>query len=263
MSAVRMRHSAECALVDERINTVVDGLLPEQSVIVQTEMTDERDRSFTAKAFFDADSNGTLDLERTPTKLGSDYDGRDCMGLITSMKPAKGVRPGTRFVLHHVISPNRIRFSVRDGNSNSLLATSSFLQTYMGEGVRREVVHTPCGLRGTIFIPAGEGPHKGIIDMFGGGGGLFEFRAAVCIACVYAVFSWSRWPLGGGVFVRCDTLSALSPVNAVLRSDHTHTANTLPPYTNTPYPHIHSCSRPEALWRTRYPTSTTRICRSA
>mmetsp|Transcript_14776 Transcript_14776/g.37587 ORF Transcript_14776/g.37587 Transcript_14776/m.37587 type:complete len:448 (-) Transcript_14776:628-1971(-) len=189
MNSVKIRHSAQLALVDERVNTVVKGLKPEQAVVIEAEMSDERGRIFTSRAFFDADANGVLDLDKTPTKLGSGYEGRDCMGLIFAMLPGKATRPGTRFVRQNVSEPNHIQITVLDGDTNRVLATSSFMQTYMAEGVRREVIHTKCGLRGTMFLPPGQGPHKGIIDMFGGGGGLFEFRAALFASRGFAAYA--------------------------------------------------------------------------
>lgn len=46
----------------------------------------------------------------------------------------------------------------------------------MAPGVQRKpVVHER--LRGTLFVPAGPGPHPAIIDIFGGFGGLKEYRA--------------------------------------------------------------------------------------
>ena len=46
----------------------------------------------------------------------------------------------------------------------------------MAPGVRREpVVHER--VRGTMFFPAGPGPYPAVIDIFGGLGGLKEYRA--------------------------------------------------------------------------------------
>ncbi|XP_076850577.1 peroxisomal succinyl-coenzyme A thioesterase-like [Brachyhypopomus gauderio] len=48
----------------------------------------------------------------------------------------------------------------------------------MAPGVRRVDIREK-GVRGTLFIPPGPGPFPGVLDMWGGGGGLVEYRSAL------------------------------------------------------------------------------------
>lgn len=50
----------------------------------------------------------------------------------------------------------------------------------MAPGVRRLPVREG-RVRGTLYLPPGDGPFPGVIDMFGSVGGLMEFRSGECM----------------------------------------------------------------------------------
>ncbi|XP_055388453.1 acyl-coenzyme A thioesterase 3-like [Condylostylus longicornis] len=70
--------------------------------------------------------------------------------------------------------------SLNVGLSESLkpLAVQSIDRHFMKDGVRRVVVKEG-KLRGTVFIPAGNGPFPGVLDISGAAGGLVEYRSAL------------------------------------------------------------------------------------
>ncbi|XP_010224696.1 PREDICTED: bile acid-CoA:amino acid N-acyltransferase-like, partial [Tinamus guttatus] len=59
---------------------------------------------------------------------------------------------------------------------------------YVGPGVQRAPVHEG-RVRGALFLPPGPGPFPGVIDMFGGAGGLIEFRAGLLASRGFAVLA--------------------------------------------------------------------------
>jgi len=58
----------------------------------------------------------------------------------------------------------------------------------MADGVSRIPVREGT-IRGTLFIPPGEGPFPGVIDMLGGAGGLIEFKASLLASRGFATFA--------------------------------------------------------------------------
>ncbi|XP_046562017.1 acyl-coenzyme A amino acid N-acyltransferase 2-like [Haliotis rubra] len=115
------------------------------------------------------------------------YTGHDSMGLFRSMKPVPGISKDPLLRKGDVTTPLVFRLSVIDGHipledlqlaTPVVLATEELERWYKDESVRRTVVREG-SLRGTLFLPEGEGPFPGIIDMFGSTGGLTEFRAAL------------------------------------------------------------------------------------
>lgn len=66
--------------------------------------------------------------------------------------------------------------TLEQSSASKGLASVELERYVMAPGVRREpVVHER--VRGTVFFPAGPGPYPAIIDIFGGFGGLKEYRA--------------------------------------------------------------------------------------
>ncbi|XP_045928626.1 bile acid-CoA:amino acid N-acyltransferase-like [Micropterus dolomieu] len=59
---------------------------------------------------------------------------------------------------------------------------------YMAPGVQRIDIREK-GVRGTLFIPTGQGPFPGLLDMWGGGGGLVEYRSALLASHGYLSFA--------------------------------------------------------------------------
>ncbi|KAM7397318.1 hypothetical protein PAMP_020302 [Pampus punctatissimus] len=80
--------------------------------------------------------------------------------------------------------PMEITISVYQGRQTEGFITQAPLASvlverlYMAPGVRRVPV-TEGGLTATLFLPSGPGPFPGLLDLWGGGGKLVEYRAAL------------------------------------------------------------------------------------
>lgn len=74
------------------------------------------------------------------------------------------------------------------GTKGSELASVCIERWYMAPGVKRVEVRED-GLVGTLFIPTGPGPFPAMLDLWGMGGGLNEYRSSLFAAKGYASFS--------------------------------------------------------------------------
>lgn len=83
-----------------------------------------------------------------------------------------------------VLTPMVVHISVYSGHmtegfsKQSPLATVVTERWYMAPGVCRIDIREH-GIRGTLFLPPGPGPFPGVLDMWGGGGGLVEYRSCL------------------------------------------------------------------------------------
>ncbi|XP_045663814.1 peroxisomal succinyl-coenzyme A thioesterase-like [Ursus americanus] len=162
---------------DEPVRIAVRGLAPGQPVTLRASLRDEKGALFRAHARYQADADGLLDLERAPA-LGGSFVGVEPMGLLWALEPDK---PLWRFVKLDVQKPFAVELEVLDGHepdAGRLLGRAVHERDFLGPGVRREPVRAG-RVRATLFLPPGLGPFPGIIDIFGTGGGLMEYRASL------------------------------------------------------------------------------------
>ncbi|NWU73371.1 ACNT2 acyltransferase, partial [Pterocles burchelli] len=68
------------------------------------------------------------------------------------------------------------------------LASCEVERWYVGPGVQRVPIREG-RVRGALFLPPGAGPFPGVIDLFGGAGGLIEFRAGLLASRGFAVLA--------------------------------------------------------------------------
>ncbi|XP_036891798.1 bile acid-CoA:amino acid N-acyltransferase [Sturnira hondurensis] len=179
------------ALADEPVHIRATGLPPMQLVTLRASLKDERGNLFWSKAFYRANEAGELDLKQAPS-LGGDYVGVHPMGLFWSLKPE---RPFSRLIKKDVMNSP---FSVTlDIYNLACLPESGTVQPDASQVVQRwfrrpgtqRVQIREGRLRGVLFLPPGEGPFPGIIDLYGGSGGLVEFRASLLAAHGFAVLA--------------------------------------------------------------------------
>ncbi|XP_067847412.1 acyl-coenzyme A thioesterase 1-like isoform X2 [Heptranchias perlo] len=178
--SVRVHPSPKC-LFDEPVQVRVSGLSPLQQVTMKASLTDEKGQAFRSFAFYRADGQGELDLSQSPS-LGGHYTGTEPMGLFWSLTSGT---PFTRLVKKDVASsPLYVNIEVFDGHGTlgrlpeQPLAASINERWFMKEGVRRIPVREG-RVRGTLFVPPGDGPFPGVIDMYGSVGGVVEHRASL------------------------------------------------------------------------------------
>ncbi|XP_074091871.1 acyl-coenzyme A thioesterase 1-like [Macrotis lagotis] len=174
-------------LWDEPVRVAVQGLAPQQPVTLRAALRDETGRRFQAAARYRADAGGRLDLARAPA-LGGSFSGLEPMGLFWSLQPEK---PFWRLVKRDVQTPFLVDLEVYEGHDprpTRLLARVVHERGFLGPGVKRIPVREG-SLRATLFLPPGSGPFPGIIDIFGTGGGLFEYRASLLASHGFAVLA--------------------------------------------------------------------------
>ncbi|XP_038191972.1 peroxisomal succinyl-coenzyme A thioesterase isoform X3 [Arvicola amphibius] len=172
---------------DEPLSISVRGLAPEQPVTLRAALRDERGALFRSHARYRADPHGELDLARAPA-LGGSFAGLEPMGLLWAMEPD---RPFWRLIKRDVQTPFVVELEVLDGHEpdgGRLLARAVHERHFMAPGVRRVPVREG-RVRATLFLPPGEGPFPGIIDVYGVGGGLLEYRASLMASHGFATLA--------------------------------------------------------------------------
>ncbi|XP_059770590.1 acyl-coenzyme A thioesterase 6-like isoform X2 [Balaenoptera ricei] len=172
---------------DEPVRMVVRGLAPGQQVTLRASLRDEKDALFRAHARYCADAHGQLDLERAPA-LGGSFAGLEPMGLLWALESEK---PLLRLVKRDVQTPFAVELEVLDGHdpeAGGLLGRAVQERDFLAPGMRREPVRSG-RVRATLFLPPGTGPFPGILDLFGSGGGLCEYRASLLAGHGFAVLA--------------------------------------------------------------------------
>ncbi|XP_061085002.1 peroxisomal succinyl-coenzyme A thioesterase-like isoform X1 [Conger conger] len=170
-------------LVDEKFEVVVRNLSPGEEVTLYSLHQSEDKDYWEAFGHYVSDAGGTITVA-ADASVGGSYLGIESMGLLWSMKPVPGSRKGLRLRKMDACSPMLVHISVHRGHISQgfaeavPLATALAERWYLAPGVRRVEVQEK-GVKGTLFLPPGPGPFPGILDMWGGGGGLLEYRSAL------------------------------------------------------------------------------------
>ncbi|XP_052031438.1 bile acid-CoA:amino acid N-acyltransferase [Apodemus sylvaticus] len=179
------------ALVDEPVHIRVTGLAPFQVVCLQASLKDEKGVLFRSQAFYRASEMGEVDLKHD-SSLGGDYMGVHPMGLFWSLKPEK---PLSRLLKRNVNIPHQLHiklcypyFPVEGIVVSPPLDSLILERWYKAPGVTRIQVKEG-RIRGALFLPPGEGPFPGVIDLFGVAGGLIEFRASLLASHGFATLA--------------------------------------------------------------------------
>ncbi|XP_075358950.1 acyl-coenzyme A thioesterase 1-like [Mycteria americana] len=176
------------SLFDEPLAIAVQGLGPRQQVTLRTSLQDETGELFQACARYQAGDDGELDLARCPALPGGSFSGPEPMGLLWALQPQK---PFRRLVKRDVQSPFLLQLEVFEGHGDPpgrLLAQAQHERAFLRDGVRRVPVREG-RIRATLFLPPGNGPFPGIIDLYGTGGGLPEYRACLLANHGFAVLA--------------------------------------------------------------------------
>ncbi|XP_039922334.1 acyl-coenzyme A amino acid N-acyltransferase 2-like [Hirundo rustica] len=188
---VEVTVTPQASLADRPVQIRVRGLSPSQLVTLRAWLKDEQGDCFQSRAFFRADGAGEVD-PGLHAALGGSYSGVWPMGLFWFLQPDSLFR---RLVKRDVAgSPFRVRLEVFDGlclgadPREQPLGSCEAERWYVGPGVQRVPVREG-RVRGALFLPPGPGPFPGIIDLFGGAGGLIEFRAGLLASRGFAVLA--------------------------------------------------------------------------
>uniref|UniRef100_UPI00398E67DD acyl-coenzyme A thioesterase 5-like n=1 Tax=Pristiophorus japonicus TaxID=55135 RepID=UPI00398E67DD len=182
-SRVRLSVRPCKSLADDSVCIGAAGLSPHQEVTLRAQVLSEHGHFFDSCAHYRADGQGLLDVSRSPS-LGGDYLGVVPMGLLWTLSPACMEPPYQKLTKTDLTgSPMHIDLCIHSGHTASgmisgrLLAKQKIERWYSSPGVRWIRLREG-GIRGSLFLPPGDGPFPGVIDLFGDEGGLTEFRAS-------------------------------------------------------------------------------------
>ena len=156
------------SLVDTKTEISVTRLSPLQKITLEAKLIGDQGELFESHAHYIADKDGKVDVF-CDSSLGGSYSGVEPMGLLWSMKQAPGQRTGIRLMKRDVTKPYDITVNCFDGHvtprETSLQAVSSgtFQKWYMANGVKRIPVREG-RIRGTLFLPPGDGPFPGTVQ---------------------------------------------------------------------------------------------------
>ncbi|XP_075282069.1 acyl-coenzyme A thioesterase 5-like [Opisthocomus hoazin] len=186
--AVRLSPAAR-SLFDEPLAIAVQGLAPRQQVTLRTSLRDEAGELFQACARYQAGDDGELDLARCPALPGGSFSGLEPMGPLWALQPQQ---PFRRLVKRDVRSPFRLQLEVFEGHGDApgrLLAQAQHERAFLRDGK----------IWAMLFLPPGEDPFPGIIDIHGYIGGLSEHRASLLAnhgfaTLALAYFSYENLP---------------------------------------------------------------------
>lgn len=159
---------------DKLVQVKVEGLAPHKPVELRSRLVDDRGVTFKASALYKADKTGQVDVSRAPS-LGGSYTGVEPMGLFWSLAPDT---PHSKLLKKNVLTPTLVELEALNGETGEVLASETNEREYMTEGMKRIPLQEG-KLRGVLFIPPGEGPFPGIVDLYTYGGGLSEPRASL------------------------------------------------------------------------------------
>ena len=155
------------SLIDEKIDISVKGLSPRQAITLTAKLTGDSKDRFESYGHFVANEAGNVYVAEHPCLYGT-CTGIDPMGLLWSMQLSPGQRKGLRLSKKDVTKPYFVQLQLFDGHVQDVtnledlqsLTSVTFEKWYMADGVRRIPVRDG-RLRGTLFLPPGEGPFPG------------------------------------------------------------------------------------------------------
>ncbi|KAM3867052.1 acyl-coenzyme A thioesterase 3-like [Diretmus argenteus] len=143
--------------------------------------TDDKD-TLEAYGHYISDDRGTVTVS-DDASIGGTYTGKEPMGLLWSMLPVPGSRPGISWRKKEAHTPMVVFISVYRGhvvegfNEQPPMASVVTERWYMAPGVQRIDIEER-GVRGTLFLPPGPGPFPGLLNLLGARG-LTESRGAL------------------------------------------------------------------------------------
>ncbi|KAK7896809.1 hypothetical protein WMY93_022134 [Mugilogobius chulae] len=181
------------ALVDEKLQVRVENLPEGHKFTLHSLHLSEDNDYWEAFGHYISNHKGVVCVSED-LSLGGTYTGRESMGLLWSLRPIPGSRKGLRLRKMNVTTPLLYTISVYSGHLTegfrdlTPLASALIERWYMAPGVQRISIKEGV-VNGTLFLPPGPGPFPGLLDMWGGGGGLIEYRAAILASHGYAAFA--------------------------------------------------------------------------
>ncbi|XP_076041643.1 acyl-coenzyme A thioesterase 3-like [Oratosquilla oratoria] len=211
ISQISLNISPRICLYDVPPRITVKGLEPRTPVTLKSSLVMGKEPAeFVSHAHYVADDKGEVNVSRD-FSVGGSYEGVFPMGLLTTLSPAPGVRKYTRAIKADAVTPETVHVSLYEDHlpieahfaeseraRPEAVASCELERHVMAPGVLRIPVRQG-RIRGTLFLPPGPGPFPGVLDTFGGGGGLNEIRSALLASrgiasLVLALFDFEDLP---------------------------------------------------------------------
>ena len=184
MPSATLTVSPEDALIDMPRRIVVNGLAPGEEITLSTRTLRGPGVVWRSAVSFRADAHGTVDLQRD-TPLAGSYSGVSSMGLLWSQAPEQEGAPREVFAAEPAAA---LATEVTLQRHGAPALQARLVQRLQGAGVTRRELREE-GLVGTLFTPAGPGPHPTVLVLNGSGGGINEPRAALYASHGYAALA--------------------------------------------------------------------------
>jgi len=192
MTTLNLSVSPADELIDVPRRIVVTGAAPGALVQVSSR-TLRAGAAWHSSARFVADAAGHVDLSLAPAVEGS-YQGMSAMGLLWSQIPEQ---EGKRELFHpDVQEPLTTNLQAHVVSAPGEVVEAGLVQRLSAAGVTRVEVREQ-GLVGTLFLPAGTGPHPAVMVLNGSGGGINEPRAALYASRGYAALALAYFKAPG------------------------------------------------------------------
>ena len=151
----------ETSANDEPVTVRITGASPGEPVELAATLEDGDGVEWSSQATFTADENGVVDATEHAPESGG-YDGVARMGWLWSMTTDADA-PFPRFE-----DLTRVNVDLR-ASTEADSTERTITRVLFDDGViSRDVDHD--GLVGALYVPAGDGPHPGIVHLHGSGG---------------------------------------------------------------------------------------------
>jgi dienelactone hydrolase len=170
------------ALADTEIALELRGFAPRQPAVVTATQTFVSESRWRAQATFMSDSEGRVSVAHQAPVSGS-YSGISAMGLVWSAERVSGARRA----IPDDWALRSTTIQIEATGSDGMRAELTLERLLAAPDVTRQAIRTD-GLVGTLFLPAGDGPHPAVLLVHGGGGGIDEYRGAMLASHGYAAF---------------------------------------------------------------------------
>lgn len=177
------------ALIDQPRRITATGLAPGSATLTTTLAHADGSR-WRSEAEFHIAADGLLDVDRQ-TPLSGDWSGPEPMACVWALRPLSAPTAGQ---LSDGVAPLKVEVELKD--ASGARTSMAFIQRFHDAAVTRREVRDE-GLSGTLFVPAGEGPHPVVIVLNGSGGGTPEQRAALYAAHGYIGFALAYFKAPG------------------------------------------------------------------
>ncbi|KAF2366219.1 BAAT/Acyl-CoA thioester hydrolase C-terminal [Trinorchestia longiramus] len=187
-------------LMDDPVHITISGLEQKKIYTLHTSIRNQKGIPFASVAHYRSDKLGTIDLNKTPSR-GGHFTGVLPMGPFIHLFPQGPEHRHCRVSVQDVTVPfdyqlsvykNAVGFPLLTMGAQALgvkpVCSTSHKRHFLGEMCMRTPVRHG-RVRGMLFIPPGEGPFPGVVDMYGAAGGLRELRSAMLAARGFAVLS--------------------------------------------------------------------------